>query len=105
MKGENKFFCDRCQSEQDTQKDMTIYQVNKILLVFLKRFTDRAKIDSSIEIPLKIDDVYMKSSRKVGEYSLYGMIVHSGGLNSGHYIAVCWDEKNGWMVFNDSRTR
>ena len=36
-------------------------------------------------------------------YNLYGVINHSGlSISSGHYIAICYDETNGWVKYNDS---
>lgn len=82
---------------------MSIQQTNQILFVILKRFTEKAKINSRVDVPLEIDSKYMKSSEE-GYYELYGMIIQSGSLHGGHYIAVCWDSINGWMILDDSRT-
>lgn len=38
-------------------------------------------------------------------YELYGMIMHDGWLDAGHYTAVCYDSANGWVLFDDSRWR
>ena len=36
-------------------------------------------------------------------YDLYGVVNHSGTLNSGHYTAQCYNEpRKSWLNFNDS---
>jgi ubiquitin C-terminal hydrolase len=37
-------------------------------------------------------------------YKLYGACLHFGGLDGGHYTAICLNYKtNKWVDFNDSR--
>lgn len=36
-------------------------------------------------------------------YELYGMMIHEGWLDAGHYTAACYDATNGWVLYNDSR--
>lgn len=82
---------------------MSIRQTNKILFLVLKRYTDKVKIHNKIEVPFVINSEHMKSDEE-GDYELYGMIIHSGMMEGGHYIAVCRDEENKWTQFNDSNT-
>lgn len=47
---------------------------------------------------------YKDQSYKGKIYKLYAAILHSGTLNSGHYTAVCFNQKTKkWIEFNDSR--
>ena len=44
-----------------------------------------------------------KRSKNSTIYNLSGICVHSGGLNGGHYYALCKDHKNNqWLKLNDS---
>ena len=48
--------CSRCGDEQPTVKHMEVFEVQKILIVCLKRFSETAKKDCAIEVPFEIDE-------------------------------------------------
>ena len=96
--------CKRCNTDQVTDKIMTVYETNKILIVCLKRFNETMKIDKEVDVPLTLNAEQMRETGNRSNYSyeLYGMIIHSGSLRSGHYVAVCYDITNKWVLYNDS---
>ncbi len=71
------------------------FTFNDYISVILKRFNEKSKNNSTIDMPLKftIDNK---------NYRLISMSIHSGTLGGGHY--VCYVNKNGvWYFCNDSR--
>ena len=43
MDGENQMPCERCQEPRDTKKEMSVYEVNTVFILCLKRFLDGRK--------------------------------------------------------------
>ena len=72
---------------------MKPFEVNRILIICLKRFNDNSKKEDSVDIPLMINEKDLKIARKgvKCQYQLYGLIHHSGTLKFGHYVAACHD--------------
>ena len=77
-----------------------------------------SKIEKHVSFPMMLDVRKLCSSNceatKTGIYFLYGVVVHSGGMNGGHYIAYVRkaesnratsmeDLKRGWHYFSDSQ--
>ena len=103
-------------------KKFFLYDPPQILTIVLKRFLQRSvgryeKNCSSIKIPLRLNlDKFtlLKAKKTVDEseihsnqmynYELYGLVVHSGTINGGHYIAYAKFDNN-WYVFNDTDFR
>jgi len=101
MVGENRWFCEKCNSRSDAQRRTGFWQSPDVLVVLLKRFQYSAsvgfeKISASINFPKR--DFSLKSS----SYDLYGIVNHYGSLSSGHYTAICREESSGkWFMYND----
>ncbi|KAJ3226189.1 hypothetical protein HK099_005415 [Clydaea vesicula] len=113
LEGENRY-----QAEgyglQDAKKGVIFKKFPPVLHLQLKRFEydmerdDMVKINDRHEFPLEIDlDQFLESDEdRVGEYrySLHGVLVHSGDLSAGHYMAFIRPEKNGkWFKFDDDK--
>ena len=71
----------------------------------------------NVKIPLKLNldkftllkakktvDEYEIHSNKVHNYDLYGIVVHSGTISGGHYIAYAKFDEN-WFIFSDTDFR
>jgi len=75
-----------------------------VLIIRLKRFTNKGKINHPIDIPLNLNIqkyIHMYSDKINNcNYKLSSAIVHMGGLNGGHYISVGF-KNNMWLEFND----
>lgn len=65
MTGSNMMECNRCQKDQETKKNMTVYETNEVLIICLKRFNEKEKRDEDVKIPFKLDKNFMK---KAGNY-------------------------------------
>lgn len=111
--------CDNCKNNCKALKKMTIFQLPPKLIIQLKRFNSRSsnsqnmflkmiggKLNDLIKFPinnLTFENAQNKIKPLTEKYNLYATVNHSGGLNSGHYVANCknlLDKK--WYNFNDS---
>ncbi|KAF9082945.1 hypothetical protein BGX23_011943 [Mortierella sp. AD031] len=101
---------------QDAKKGVIFESLPPVLHLHLKRFeysSERQtmiKINDRHEYPEKIDLAEFvadgEQKEKLGEdgykYSLYGVLVHSGVMNRGHYFALLKPQSDGnWYRFND----
>lgn len=76
---------------------MKICETNKIFVVAIQRFLRGYKDQRKVKVPLLL-------TQHNKRYQLYAACLHFGGLNGGHYTAVCFNYKtNKWVSFNDSR--
>ena len=76
-----------------------------MLIISFKRFqNDGKKINKLIKFPvdnLDLNDYCIDKREQNNVFSLYGVVNHYGGYNSGHYKALC--KNNGsWLEFNDN---
>lgn len=107
---EELYSCVHCKKKTKVSKQLKIAKLPPILTIQLKRFEhfngQGSKIDSHVQIPLVLsmeDYVTEKSSMlgNGGTYQLFGIVVHIGSVNTGHYIAYV--KKDGmWFKFDDS---
>jgi ubiquitin C-terminal hydrolase len=74
-----------------------------ILVVHIKRFTSKAKLDSFVDYPLDLD-LSRYTGRPNDTYALFGVMLHSGNLDSGHYT-VFLKSGDSWLHFNDASVR
>ncbi|KAF9301521.1 hypothetical protein BGZ74_006608 [Mortierella antarctica] len=117
LDGENKY-----QAEgyglQDARKGVIFESLPPVLHLQLKRFEydierdAMVKINDRHEFPLEIDLAEFvaegEEKRKAGphgfNYTLHGVLVHSGDLHGGHYFALLKPERDGkWFRFDDDR--
>lgn len=108
---EDKIYCEACDKKRKMTKIIKIFRLPEILIVGLKRFTKNDygnlvnKNDEDIEYPiigLKMDKYCDSYDKK--NYRLYGINIHEGKLNYGHYYSYCKNNFKGyWNEFNDSR--
>ncbi|KAJ2685917.1 hypothetical protein GGH99_003624 [Coemansia sp. RSA 1285] len=105
---DNRYKCERCNKLVEATKQMTVYRLPRILTLQLKRFSALGgKINRYVEFPLTLD---MKSyvsknstEREACVYSLYAVLVHSGGtVRSGHYYCFVKSPAGAWYELNDS---
>ncbi|KAA0158770.1 hypothetical protein FNF28_06103 [Cafeteria roenbergensis] len=104
--------CPGCKAEACV-KTTQVWRGPAVLVVVVKRFAysafRRAKISVSVELPQALDlrPFCAKGApalRGRTDYSLWGVVNHSGSLHGGHYTADCRNADTGqWFCFNDSR--
>jgi len=103
-KGE-EWKCEKCNKYVLPQKKVNFWELSPVLIFSIKQFNKLGrKINQKIQFPelLQMKD-YCLSKKNNTNYSLSGICVHSGGLNGGHYYAMCKNHQNNqWYKFNDT---
>lgn len=88
-----------------------VWKLPEVLILSLKRFTmTGGKIETAIDFPLNDLDMgkYVVGPELNGDdmkYDLVGMVLHSGLMFGGHYIAVVRNPGGSWVMCNDSVVR
>ncbi|KAF6214829.1 hypothetical protein GE061_009572 [Apolygus lucorum] len=107
---DDAWYCPTCKKHQRATKKFDLWDLPKILIVHLKRFSYtrllRDKIDAMVDCPLKNLDMsqyLIKGDRPQSVYNLIGVCNHFGGMGGGHYTASCKNKDTGeWYYFDDS---
>ncbi|EFC49081.1 ubiquitin specific protease [Naegleria gruberi] len=105
LDGKNKYKCPKTNTYVTASKKLTIHEAPINLILQLKRFNIFGKKVSkkiSYEDTLDISP-YMSNKNTVARYSLYGVLVHSGGSSSsGHYYSFVKNSNGIWYRMDDS---
>jgi ubiquitin C-terminal hydrolase len=72
----------------------------RILIIHLKRFDGDGKIDRFIDYPAELNLEEYAVPECAHHYGLFGVCMHHGAANDGHYSAVC-EVKGQWHVMDD----
>ena len=106
------YLCEECNQRHDTTRRCLISQFPKTLFVQCKRFAydfetmRRNKITDEFVFPDHLDlSPYTREGATAPNYTLVGVVVHTGSADSGHYYSYIRDradEKEKWYWFNDS---
>ncbi|KAG0605374.1 hypothetical protein M758_9G053500 [Ceratodon purpureus] len=126
-----KFFCQRCQTRQESIKQMSIRKVPLVLCFHIKRFEHSSsrntsrKVDRYVQFPFFLDLLpYLSSSivrlrhgnrllsvsgdanplppsQSSSEFELFAVVTHSGKLDSGHYVSFL-RLNNSWYKCDDA---
>lgn len=116
LDGDNKYSADGF-GLQDAKKGVIFKKYPPILHLQLKRFEydmykdAMVKINDKHEFPLSINlDEFLEEKPEVPQiYHLYGVLVHAGGVNGGHYNAFLrkpefpQEGETKWMKFDDDK--
>jgi len=104
----DKWKCSKCNKITNSYKQISLWNLSKILTIHLKRFDNNMKKNNtSINIPLDILDLTSSVHKSNYEntfskkYKCISIVCHSGNYNSGHYFALC-RKNNKWYLANDS---
>uniref|UniRef100_A0A8D8PLY1 ubiquitinyl hydrolase 1 n=2 Tax=Cacopsylla melanoneura TaxID=428564 RepID=A0A8D8PLY1_9HEMI len=127
LAGNNKVTCEMCTKKHNRGTNKTepvrtaatlqtlIVSPPSVLICHLKRFqltySSLKKITKSVPFPLKLSVGCFCSSKCQGipkdqkdvQYSLYGIVEHSGSLHGGHYVAYVKTNSGQWYYASDSR--
>ncbi len=92
---EDKIDCEKCKIKTACTKQIEV-KPNDTVVVHLKRFTGRKKLQNEITIEpeLKINNTM---------YRLYAICNHAGGMFGGHYTALCMKRDGSWTLLNDNQ--
>lgn len=106
------YLCEECNQRHDTTRRCLISQFPKTLFVQCKRFAydfetmRRNKITDEFVFPDHLDlSPYTREGTTAPNYTLVGVVVHTGSAESGHYYSYIRDradENDKWYWFNDS---
>ncbi|KAB5591530.1 hypothetical protein CTheo_5037 [Ceratobasidium theobromae] len=104
----DSWYCSRCQMHRQATKQIQLWKLPNILVLQLKRFAKRAKIDKMIKFPIHGLDL----SERVGEptsagecvYDLFAVDDHKGDrMSTGHYTTFAKNESDGgWYHYQDA---
>lgn len=96
--GDSRWKCDKCNKKRIASKRIVIKNWPKHLLIQFKRFGIRGsrfiKNNNQINLPVE----WRRN------YKLKGIIIQSGSMRSGHYIAIVRKEGKWWLC-NDSQIK
>lgn len=106
-----KIKCSKCQSYQESTKQLSMRTLPVVASFHLKRFEHLSsvnkKISTLISFPAELDMTPFMARRKDGRingdcrYSLYAVINHIGSLDNGHYTAYIRHHKDVWVKCDD----
>eukprot|EP00834_Sanchytrium_tribonematis_P001638 NODE_42_length_34079_cov_0.552619.p2 type:complete len:433 gc:universal NODE_42_length_34079_cov_0.552619:2648-3946(+) len=105
---EMEYHCSKC-GHLKGDKQQLIYKWPAILMCHLKRFSYMLgwnKNTSDIKLPMYLSTINYSSKIKGSDsdvnYIIISIICHYGSLDSGHYIAYCYDNQDvKWYCLND----
>jgi len=105
LDNDNKWKCDKCGEQVNPSKKTIFWDLSPIIIFLIKKYDENGVLENYIEYPKDIDMGKYGINYGGGstKYTLQGLCVHLGNLNSGHYYSVCKNNKdNKWHMYNDS---
>ena len=87
----NLWKCDKCNQKVQSEKKTILWKTSDIIILSLKRFKYGKKINKYISFSeiLDLNEFSLNfGSKKNNTYSLQGLAIHQGSLDSGHYYAI-----------------
>lgn len=78
----------------------TFTHLPRVLIVHLKRFDGTAKIDRFVDYTMEMDLVQYALPGCEHHYQLFGVCLHRGSVENGHYTACC-EVKGRWYHMDD----
>ncbi|KJE95662.1 ubiquitin carboxyl-terminal hydrolase 5 [Capsaspora owczarzaki ATCC 30864] len=111
LDGDNKYAAEG-HGLQDAKKGVTFISLPPVLHLQLKRFEydfrkdAMVKINDQFEFPEKLDlEKYLAAPEDTpAHYTLHSVLVHSGDVNGGHYVAFIKSQRDGkFYKFDDDR--
>ena len=105
----NLYDCEKCSEKAPAARRFLIYDPPEVLVVHLKRFSAKGfgfqKIGHHIDFEPELDiSRFMVKKDDRGLYELFGVVVHSGSMMGGHYVAHVKHEDS-WHFCSDSRVK
>lgn len=96
---DNLYNCEKCNKKVKATKKMELDILPKYLIIALKRFDKRKKIDNPVNFPLENFIINNKL------YNLFATVNHYGSRGGGHYTASVHHPNGNWYLMNDSHCR
>ena len=106
LSGENAWFNDKTNQNEDVKKGVKFWNLPKILILGLNRYNNsNRKVQSLVSSPLDnlALDKYVIGYGGIENnwYELIGTANHSGNVNGGHYTANIKNLNGKWYNYND----
>ena len=104
---DNKWKCDNCKKNVNPEKKNVFWNLSDTLIIQLKRYKTNdnvfKKINNFIKYPelLNMNKYNINYYNNSNNYELTSYSIQSGGMNFGHYYAVC-KEDDKWIQYNDT---
>jgi len=112
LQDDNAYSCAICNEKVTAEKQEKLKVLPNILIIQLKRFdllygANNMKLNTYCEFPYELNlKNYMDTSESYEDYFCYsikGVIIHTGILNSGHYYSLIKDSsEQTWVKFDDT---
>jgi ubiquitin C-terminal hydrolase len=83
----------------DACKDIYFYETPPVLIISLKRFNNKIRKNKNVVILEEYINLDKLCSSNNNNYELYGINLHTGNVDSGHYMAAVKNEC--WYLFDD----
>ncbi|VDO79628.1 unnamed protein product [Soboliphyme baturini] len=98
------WYCPRCKKHQQATKKFDLWNLPKILVVHLKRFSCSRYFHNKIDVLVSFPIRWLINKKEDHVlYDLIGVSNHYGGLGSGHYTACARNcQTNKWYSFDDA---
>lgn len=107
MVGENAWFNDETNANEDVVRGVKFWSLPKVLVVNLNRWNLYGrKVHTLVDTPLCDVNLSMYVNGYEAEgsiYTLYGVCNHMGGSGGGHYTAHVRNANGNWYKYNDTR--
>lgn len=108
---DNAWECTYCKEKNRAYKRTLYWKFPNVLIISLNRFQIKniknnyfnIKVDSLVNYPVVNLDLseYITNPTDNYLYNLYGIICHTGDVNSGHYYCYCLNTDGIWYRYND----
>ncbi|CAE6514653.1 unnamed protein product [Rhizoctonia solani] len=100
----DSWYCSRCKQHRQATKQLQLWSLPTILVLQLKRFAKRSKIDTLVTFPVNGLDLSGRVGGNECLYDLFAVDEHkSDVMSSGHYTTRAKNPSDGaWYHFQDS---
>jgi ubiquitin C-terminal hydrolase len=101
----NEYYC--IKGKQNKKKKIQINICPQILIIHLKRFNNKQKLEIKVDFPIRGLDMskYVLENKDNYDmtYDLFAVAYHIGKVGYGHYYAICYNIiTKKWYKFEDS---
>ena len=97
--------CEKCKSKTQYIKQTKLWSLPKVLFIVVTRFADIFRKNT---VPININEqLHFNEGTELGNpnvrkrYKLSSMALHVGNLHGGHYMAVCNNDTDNYLLYND----
>lgn len=104
----NLWKCDKCNQKIQPERKLVFWNLSDVLIIQLKRYNSNGnKINKDIKYSelLDMSKYTINYADKDTLYKLVGICIQDGGLNGGHYYAICRNNNNEWYIYNDANVK